>query len=88
MHHVYVLHSPLYDKIYSGESSDLCIRFIYHNQGPKKRWTSKYRPWVLVYMEESESKSGALKREKQLKSAAGRCWIWEEIVRRTPKNEI
>jgi len=50
MHHVYVLYSPLYDKIYIGESSDLGVRFIYHNQGPKKGWASRYRPWVLVYM--------------------------------------
>jgi len=47
MHHVYVLYSPLYDKIFIGESSDLGVRFIYHNQGPKKGWTSGYRPWVL-----------------------------------------
>ncbi|MFO7846469.1 MAG: GIY-YIG nuclease family protein [Balneolaceae bacterium] len=82
MHHVYVLHSPLYDKIYIGESSDLGVRFIYHNQGPKKGWTSKYRPWVLVHMEEVPNRSVALKREKQLKSAAGRRWIWSVILKR------
>ena len=81
MHHVYVLYSPLYDKIYIGESSDLGVRFIYHNQGPKKGWTSRYRPWVLVYMEECANRFAALKREKQLKSAAGRRWIRRDILR-------
>jgi putative endonuclease len=80
MNHVYALHSPLYDKIYIGESSDLGVRFIYHNQGPKKGWTSRYRPWVLVHMEEFANRSDALKREKQLKSAAGRRWIRREIL--------
>ena len=81
MHHVYVLHSPLYDKIYIGESSDLGVRFIYHNQGPKKGWTSRFRPWVLVHMEKFGNRSDALKREKQLKSSAGRRWIRRVILK-------
>ena len=81
MHHVYVLCSPLYNKIYIGESSDVGVRFIYHNQGPKKGWTSRYRPQVLVHMEEMADQSAALKREKQLKSAAGRRLIWDEVIK-------
>ena len=81
MHHVYIVRSPLYNKIYIGESSDVGVRFIYHNQGPKKGWTSRYRPWVLVHMEEMADQSAALKREKQLKSAAGRRWIWDEVIK-------
>jgi len=64
MHHVNVLRSPLYKKIYIGESSYVGVRFIYHNQGPKKGWTSRYRPWVLVHMEEMADRSAALKWEK------------------------
>ena len=82
MHHVYVLFSPKYDKIYIGESTNIGDRFISHNLDTNKGWTSRYRPWVLVYAEKCEGKSAALKREKQLKSAAGRRWIWEEIVRK------
>ena len=81
MHHVYVLRSPLYNKIYIGESSDVGVRFIYHNQGPKKGWTSRYRPRVLVHMEEMADRSAALKWKKQLKSAVGRRWIWDEVIK-------
>ncbi|WP_445263794.1 GIY-YIG nuclease family protein [Rhodohalobacter sp. 8-1] len=49
MHHVYVLYSPLYDKIYIGESSNLGDRFISHNLETNKGWTGRYRPWVLVF---------------------------------------
>jgi len=85
MHYVYVLYSPQYDKIYIGESSNVGDRFISHNLETNKGWTGRYRPWVLVYVEKCEDKSAALKREKQLKSAAGRRWIWEEIVGQTFK---
>jgi putative endonuclease len=85
MHHVYVLYSLKYDKIYIGESSNLGDRFISHNLDTNKGWTSRYRPWVLVYAEKCEDKSAALKREKELKSAAGRRWVREEIVGQTFK---
>ena len=81
MYHVYVLHSSLYDKIYIGYSSDAGVRFIYHNQGPDKGWTRRYRPWCLIWMELCLSKKEAMTREKQLKSARGRKWIREEIIR-------
>ncbi|CAN5225244.1 hypothetical protein BH23BAC3_BH23BAC3_25090 [soil metagenome] len=81
MFHVYVLYSPQYDKIYIGQSSDVGVRFIYHNQGPTKGWTSRFRPWVLVHLEIFEKKSQVLKREKELKTASGRRWIRTVILR-------
>ena len=72
MYHVYVLHSSLYDKIYIGYSSDVGVRFTYHNQGPEKGWTYRYRPWCLIWMEPFKSKKEAMIREKQLKSVRGR----------------
>ena len=75
MHHIYILYSPTYDKIYIGESSNMGNRFISHNLETNKGWTGRYRPWVLIYAEKCENKSVALKREKQLESAAGRRWI-------------
>ena len=77
---VYVLYSRQYNKIYIGYSSDLQTRFKYHNEIAKKGWTIRYRPWEIAHKELFETKEQALKREKQLKSAAGRRFIWNEII--------
>ena len=78
---VYVLYSVSYDKIYIGFTSNLSERLVSHNEKGTKGWTIKYRPWVLIYTEEFEEKSGALKREKELKTARGRRFIREEILK-------
>ena len=75
MFNVYVLYSEKYNKIYVGMTSNLEERFKSHNELGKKGWTINFRPWVIVYTEEYEEKSAALKREKQLKSAKGRLFI-------------
>ena len=77
---VYVLHSPTYDKIYIGYTSDLRNRLISHNELGDKGWTIKYRPWELIHTEDFSTKSEALKREKQLKSSRGRHFIRTEIL--------
>ena len=33
---VYVLHSPAFDKIYVGQSSQVATRLHFHNHGPKR----------------------------------------------------
>lgn len=76
---VYALYSPKYEKIYIGYSSDLEDRLLSHNKLGRKGWTIKYRPWELVYSEEHETKAEAMKREKELKSARGRRFIWELV---------
>ncbi len=76
---VYALYSEKYNKIYIGYTSDLPDRLKSHNELATKAWTVKYRPWTLVYTEEFETKAEAMKREKQLKSAAGRRFIWSII---------
>lgn len=76
---VYALHSPDYGKIYIGSTSDLDSRMRSHNKLGKKGWTKNFRPWEVVYTEEHETKSEALKREKELKTAKGRRFIWDLI---------
>jgi len=44
-----------------------------HNAG-KVKSTKSYLPWKLIYNEEFETRIEARKREKYLKSAAGRRW--------------
>lgn len=72
---VYVLHSPIFDQIYIGYTSDLDNRFRSHNELATKGHTIKYRPWIIAYTEGFPTKSEALIREKQLKSSNGRQFI-------------
>ncbi len=77
---VYVLYSAKHDKIYIGFTGDLAARFSSHNSLAKKGYTVKFRPWEIAYSEEHGSKAGAMKKEKQLKSATGRKWVWSLIA--------
>jgi putative endonuclease len=81
---VYALYSVRYKKIYIGFTSDLQERLKSHNELGKKGWTTKFRPWQLVYTEIFEIKSDAMKREQELKSASGRKFIWNLIDSRFP----
>ncbi len=76
---VYVLYSKSYDKIYTGFTSNLEQRLLSHNELGKKGWTIKFRPWQLIHTEVFQLKSDAMKREKQLKTATGRNFIWSLI---------
>ena len=82
MFKVYILYSETYNKIYIGFTSNLEERLLAHNQLATKGWTIKFRPWILLYTEDFETKADAMLREKQLKSARGREWIWNEIVKK------
>ena len=76
MYTVYVLCSPSFNQIYIGFTSDLPNRFLSHNELATKGHTIKFRPWVIAYTEEHQTKSEAMKRETQLKSANGRAFVW------------
>jgi putative endonuclease len=76
---VYILYSVRFNKIYIGYTSDLESRFKSHNELGIKGWTIRFRPWEILHTESFESKSNAMKREKQLKSAAGRDFIWKLV---------
>jgi putative endonuclease len=78
-HTVFCLCSFKYDKIYVGYTSDLISRFHSHNSLATKGYTLRYRPWIVAYTEELESKSAAMKREKELKSSRGRAYLWDYI---------
>ncbi|WP_300357300.1 GIY-YIG nuclease family protein [Fluviicola sp.] len=76
----YVLYSPVHDKIYIGYTSDLIDRFRSHNQFATKGHTIKFRPWEVIHIEFFDSKSEAMKREKELKSSRGRDFIRTKIL--------
>jgi putative endonuclease len=80
MFQTYVLYSSKHNKIYIGYTSDLEIRIISHNEKATRGFTIKYRPWKIVHTESFMTKSEAMKREKELKSARGRKFIWNQII--------
>jgi putative endonuclease len=63
---VYILHSPSSGKYYVGQSSDPTRRLDFHNT-IEKGFTSRYRPWKLVYTKECGSRSEAMDMEKKIK---------------------
>jgi putative endonuclease len=67
---VYILFSEKHNKIYIGFSS--------HNTYGRD-WTSKFRPWVVIYTECYSEKNQAMQREKKLKQGKGREWVWKKI---------
>ena len=76
---VYGIYAPKYEKIYIGYTSDLAGRMLSHNELGHKGWTKNYRPWKLVHTEMFATKREAMKREKQLKTAKGRRFIWQQV---------
>ena len=71
---VYILLSQKFKKTYTGSTTDLGKRINKHNNG-KNISTKRYAPWQLFYKEEYETLSEARKRERYLKSCAGRKFI-------------
>jgi putative endonuclease len=82
MFFVYVLYSSHFKKIYIGFTSDIESRLFAHNHPSNKGWTRSFAPWELLYSESFETKSEAMNRGKQLKSAKGRDFI-HSIIQRT-----
>jgi len=50
-----------------------------HNIYSKKGYTVKFRAWEIVFTEDYEFKREAIIRERQLKSANGREYIWKVV---------
>jgi putative endonuclease len=64
---VYIIQSQIDSSLYIGQTSSIQERLLRHNQG-RSRFTKLKRPWKLLYSEEYESRSQAIKREAELKS--------------------
>ncbi|MBN8702381.1 MAG: GIY-YIG nuclease family protein [Bacteroidetes bacterium] len=76
---VYILYSDLHHKIYIGYTSNMQERLLSHNQLATKGYTIKFRPWRIIHTETFDTKAIAMKREKELKSAQGRKFVWSLI---------
>ena len=71
---IYVLKSEKNEILYVGMTENLNRRIKEHNAA-KCKFTSGHMPWKLIYYESAENFEKARKREKYLKSAAGKLFI-------------
>ena len=77
MFYIYAVYNDECAKIYIGQTDNLDQRIKLHNDKVfSNSFTARYAGvWRLIYKEEAETRSLALKREKQLKSYRGRLFI-------------
>ena len=73
MYFVYILYSEKGTCYYVGMTKNMTKRLHTHNSGYVQS-TKPYLPWRVVHTETHPSLEKARKREKYLKSAAGRRW--------------
>jgi len=69
-HFVYILQSLKDKKYYIGETADVAARLLYHNAG-RQRSTKNRIPFIIILVEQFETREEALKRERQIKSWKG-----------------
>ena len=77
-YYVYILESLKDGSYYIGYTSDLNRRLDMHNTS-KKGYTSRKKPWKIVYSEKFEHKSESIKREKFLKRQKNRAF-YEALI--------
>ena len=71
---VYVIESLTDRTWYTGMAKDFLRRLHEHNSG-KNRFTKGHLPWKIIYTEIRDNWAEARRREKYLKSAAGKIWL-------------
>jgi putative endonuclease len=64
---------------YTGMTEDLEKRLNEHNNKTLSFWTKRGTDWKLVYKEEFNTRAEAMKKEKWLKTGAGRDFLNEII---------
>jgi putative endonuclease len=64
--YVYIIQSQVDQSYYKGFSENIALRVQRHNAS-ESVYTSNKVPWKLVYVEELQTKTKALMREKALK---------------------
>ena len=84
MFYTYVLYSKNYDRFYTGHCSDIKARLERHNRQMVPS-TKAYVPWTLVYHEEFQLKSEAMKREQEIKNKKSANYI-SSLIQRTGRH--
>lgn len=73
-YYTYILKSSKTNKHYIGYTYNLESRLEKHNSGNSKS-TKSGIPWHMVYFEEYDSKSDAIKRENEIKRKKSKIYI-------------
>ena len=81
-YYLYILRSLDSKRYYVGISEDVERRLKFHNT-IEKGFTSRYRPWEVVFKQEFSSKQAAMKAEKKVKGWTSREMIEKLIIRET-----
>jgi len=79
---LYILYSSSADKFYIGISKQPSVRLSYHNS-IEKGFTSRYRPWKIVFTKEFPSKVEAALAEKKIKA-----WKSKSMIHRVIDGQI
>jgi putative endonuclease len=79
---LYILKSQSAEKYYTGISANPELRLSYHNT-IEKGFTSRYRPWEIVFTKEYESKEIAHQVELEIKS-----WKSKKMLEKILAGEI
>lgn len=85
-YYIYILASKRNGTLYIGITSNFVKRIWEHKQKLVKGFTEKYNVTTLVYFEEYDNPTEAIKREKNLK-AWKRAWKLELIEKENPNWE-
>jgi putative endonuclease len=78
MYYTYVLKSLKDNKLYTGYTKDLKLRFELHEKG-RVESTKNRRPLKLVYYEACLNQQDATHREKYLKTYHGKMFIYKRL---------
>jgi len=78
MFHTYVLKSGKDDKMYTGFTKNLKLRFEQHEKGLVKS-TKNRRPLKLIYCESCLNQQDATRREKYLKTYLGKLFLAKRL---------
>lgn len=84
MYYVYIMANTKDGVLYIGMTNDLARRVEEHKAGATPGFTQKYYVRNLVYVEQFDSRSQAIDREKQLKNWK-RQWKIELIEKDNPE---
>jgi putative endonuclease len=71
-YYVYIMTNPSQSTLYTGITNDLKKRVYEHKEKVKEGFTKQYNVVKLVYYEQFDGPTAAIKREKQIKGGSRR----------------
>lgn len=77
-YYVYILQSEKDNKLYTGYTKNIELRFEQHNNGLVKS-TKERRPLILIYFEACLNQHDATHREKYLKTHYGKMFLGSRL---------